>query len=222
MIVFSQEAYLKAAALLKWLVTCNQLFSEVEQESFLEMIKTLNIHAETISQSTVKHEHRVRCLAHILNLSVQDILTTLKIEPNTETDDSDDESVEDNNDGESNISSNPTIEKLRKLVKNIQSPFSCHFTVTEQFSNSNKPRRISRSKSMQGLPFDRDILSSTLNENTEEVNLEEEIDTVEPIEVDVSNIEHQLREEQEKPELQVILYGSKPAKKQNQQSCTET
>lgn len=38
------------------MVTCNQPFTEVEQESFLEMIQILNPAAETISSSTVKRD----------------------------------------------------------------------------------------------------------------------------------------------------------------------
>lgn len=37
-------------------MTCNQPFSEVEQEAFLEMVKTLNPQAESISDSTMKRD----------------------------------------------------------------------------------------------------------------------------------------------------------------------
>ncbi|KAG4066329.1 hypothetical protein HA402_000553 [Bradysia odoriphaga] len=53
-IEFSQERY--RDALVKWIVTCNQPFSEVEQETFLEMIKILNPAAITISSPTVKRD----------------------------------------------------------------------------------------------------------------------------------------------------------------------
>ncbi|KAJ6643914.1 putative AC transposase [Pseudolycoriella hygida] len=53
-IEFSQERYREA--LTKWIVICNQPFTEVEQESFLEMIAILNPAAITISSTTVKRD----------------------------------------------------------------------------------------------------------------------------------------------------------------------
>lgn len=51
---FSQELY--RVALIKWIVTCNQPFTEVEQDSFLEMIKILNPAAITVSSQLVKRD----------------------------------------------------------------------------------------------------------------------------------------------------------------------
>lgn len=52
--VFSQSRY--RSALLKWIVNSNQPFTEIEQDSFLELISTLNPFAETISDSTLKRD----------------------------------------------------------------------------------------------------------------------------------------------------------------------
>ena len=78
-----------------------------------------------------KNQNFVRCMAHVINLSVQDIMTELKITPSLETDelsqeisDSDvDEACEDfsNTDEEVEVTTNlPIVEKLRKLAKKIR------------------------------------------------------------------------------------------------------
>lgn len=51
---FSQDRYREA--LIKWIVVCNQPFTEVEQEAFLEVIQTLNPDAVTVSSQTVKRD----------------------------------------------------------------------------------------------------------------------------------------------------------------------
>lgn len=51
---FSQERY--RDALIKWIVTSNQPFTEVEQEEFLDLIRTLNPDAITVSSETVKRD----------------------------------------------------------------------------------------------------------------------------------------------------------------------
>ncbi|KAJ6648470.1 hypothetical protein Bhyg_03700, partial [Pseudolycoriella hygida] len=53
-IEFSQERYREA--LIKYIVVCNQPFTEVEQQAFLDMIHILNPAAITISSSTVKRD----------------------------------------------------------------------------------------------------------------------------------------------------------------------
>lgn len=52
--VFSQEKFRKA--LLKWVVVCGQPFTEVQQDAFVEMVKTLNPEAVTISATTIKRD----------------------------------------------------------------------------------------------------------------------------------------------------------------------
>ena len=52
--MFSQEAY--RAALLKWIVISNQPFTEAQQKSFLELVRTLNPKAEPISNTTLKRD----------------------------------------------------------------------------------------------------------------------------------------------------------------------
>lgn len=49
--VFSQEKF--RAALLKWIVVCDQPYSEPQREAFVEMIKTLNPDAHIVSDKTV-------------------------------------------------------------------------------------------------------------------------------------------------------------------------
>lgn len=77
-------------------------------------------------------EHRVRCMAHILNLSVQDILSTLKIAPSGEDSESDcvdiidvdtlilEDEVDDKVPDSDNVSNDLTIIKIRKLVRKIR------------------------------------------------------------------------------------------------------
>ncbi|KAJ6636944.1 Zinc finger BED domain-containing protein DAYSLEEPER, partial [Pseudolycoriella hygida] len=72
-IEFSQERYREA--LIKYIVVCNQPFTEVEQQAFLNMIHILNPAAITISSSTVKRdimkkfEEKVRnMVAHLKNV----------------------------------------------------------------------------------------------------------------------------------------------------------
>lgn len=50
--IFSQENFRKS--LLKWIVLSNQPFSVVEEDAFIELIKTLNPSAEVISDKTIK------------------------------------------------------------------------------------------------------------------------------------------------------------------------
>lgn len=101
----------------------------------------LEKHGIEVDVDISKDEHQVRCMAHILNLSVQDILSSLNIPLNYEDDesacedledpvvDNEDESDnlqdepdidEDESDEEQDISNQPTIQKIRKLVRKIR------------------------------------------------------------------------------------------------------
>ncbi|KAJ6640352.1 Zinc finger BED domain-containing protein RICESLEEPER 2 [Pseudolycoriella hygida] len=50
--VFSQEAF--RAALIKWIVLCDQPFTEPQQQSFVELVHSLNPDAKLITDKTVK------------------------------------------------------------------------------------------------------------------------------------------------------------------------
>lgn len=50
--VFSQDTFRKA--LIKWIVICDQPFTEPQQEAFVELIHTLNPNAQVISDKTVR------------------------------------------------------------------------------------------------------------------------------------------------------------------------
>ncbi|KAJ6636741.1 PiggyBac transposable element-derived protein 2, partial [Pseudolycoriella hygida] len=50
--VFSQEKFRKA--LIKWIVICDQPFTEPQQQSFVELVQSLNPNAELISDKTVR------------------------------------------------------------------------------------------------------------------------------------------------------------------------
>lgn len=52
--MFSQEHF--RAALMKWVIISMQPFTEIEQPSFVEMIKTLNPSAHVVSNDTIKND----------------------------------------------------------------------------------------------------------------------------------------------------------------------
>lgn len=52
--VFSQETFREA--LLKWIVVSDQPFSEVDQPSFIALVKTLNPEAELVSDKTIRSD----------------------------------------------------------------------------------------------------------------------------------------------------------------------
>lgn len=62
---FSQENFRKA--LVEWVVTCNQPFTEPQQEAFIAVIRTLNPEASVISDKTVKSDLLAE-YAHKLNV----------------------------------------------------------------------------------------------------------------------------------------------------------
>lgn len=109
--------------------------------TFMNLLATYGI---TIQTTTSPDANRVRCLAHVLNLSVQDIMSSLNIslkpdddQPEDEADFSDEENDEeedgvdlmtvedessepDDENADDMISNEPTISKLRKLVRKIR------------------------------------------------------------------------------------------------------
>lgn len=52
--MFSQEKY--RAALLKWIIECDQAFTAPQQNSFLELVNSLNPNAKTVSSTTLKRD----------------------------------------------------------------------------------------------------------------------------------------------------------------------
>ena len=72
--VFSQENFREA--LVKWIIKCNQPFTEPEQESFVHMIDSLNPQAKTMSADTIKndvvsmYESKVEILRQELKVSL--------------------------------------------------------------------------------------------------------------------------------------------------------
>lgn len=52
--MFSQDKF--RAALLEWVLVCNQAFTAPEQEAFVKMVRTLNPKAKTISDKTVRSD----------------------------------------------------------------------------------------------------------------------------------------------------------------------
>lgn len=112
-------------------------------ESNNTFMSSLATHGVTIQTIISSDGNRVRCLAHVLNLSVQDIMKSLKIsltldddQPEDEVDFSDEEEDEvedvdlmtdeeesselDNENDDVMIQDQPTIFKLRKLVRKIR------------------------------------------------------------------------------------------------------
>lgn len=99
------------------------------------LMTALEVYGIASGTSFTPDEHRVRCMAHILNLSVQDIIATMKIAPNCDTDESDCIDIIDDEDlfsfasenayeatgaDDGLISDDSMIEKLRKLVRKIR------------------------------------------------------------------------------------------------------
>ncbi|KAJ6647338.1 hypothetical protein Bhyg_02560, partial [Pseudolycoriella hygida] len=129
---FSQENFREA--LMRWVIECNQPFTEPQQAAFVALVRTLNPEAKVVSDVKVKsdvmaaykdklnakwlmcllpyskilaitldnasnndmffdwlqehgltaHKNRMRCMAHIINLCVQDILRPIKVPYNAD------------------------------------------------------------------------------------------------------------------------------------------
>ncbi len=110
-------------------VMCITMDNVGANDTFMESLEALGIKADVIINSA---DNRVRCMAHILNLCVQDILSMLKVPLNHEDNEKDcldlpepdvDASYE--NDPVEDVvhpqcPNQPTIVKLRKLVRKIR------------------------------------------------------------------------------------------------------
>lgn len=98
-------------------------------DTFIESMESL---ANEIGVTFNKANNSLRCMAHILNLCVQDILAVLKVPPNHQANEDDctdlpepdlDLTYEDDPEGDEEIiqySNEPTIVKLRTLVRKIR------------------------------------------------------------------------------------------------------
>lgn len=111
-------------------VMCITMDNVGSNDTFIESLEALGIKVEVTFNSA---NNRVRCMAHILNLCVQDILTILKVPLNHQDSEKDcvdlpepDLDVTYGNDAEEDVvesnqcSNQPTIVKLRTLVRKIR------------------------------------------------------------------------------------------------------
>lgn len=111
-------------------VMCITMDNVGANDTFIESLEALGITAEVIFNSA---DNRVRCMAHILNLCVQDILSKLKIPLNHEDNENEcldlpepDVDATYENDPEEDViihpqcPNQPTIAKLRILVRKIR------------------------------------------------------------------------------------------------------
>lgn len=109
-------------------VMCITIDNVAANDTFIESLEALGI---TVKVTFNSANNRVRCMAHILNLCVQDILTILRIPLNHQDKEEDcidlpDPDLDDKNDREeydvepAPCPNQPTIVKLRTLVRKIR------------------------------------------------------------------------------------------------------